>query len=555
MWITFVYPIICNICYTISAMYIRINKQKNKNGSVRQYLQICRTFRVDNKVRQQTLCNLGRLEHLLENGSVDNKIEGLAKFSERYFDRIHGQGSSSSVSVLWTKEFGPVYLFRKVWEKLGLGRLLRKIMDDSEASSQYDEAIFAMVLNRLMDPNSKHYIFKQWIDTIYAEGLSDIQLHHYYRALDFLSEQKEKIEEQLYGHLTDLTSLEVDIVFYDTTSTYFEGEEADELLAHYGYSKDHRGDRKQVVIGLLMTKTGIPIGHQVFPGNMHDTKTFGMVVEDLKKRYPIQKVILVGDRGMVSEANLDQIRELGMEYIVGVKLRKSKKAQELLSIRGPYKKVLPNLKVKSKKIDGETYVLCYNPDAEERDRASRQVVLENLQSKLDELGPSGLVKNRAYSKFLTIEKASAKIDEEKVSNDEKFDGKYAIRTNSSLTDEEAALAYKELWRVEQAFRNLKSNLELRPMYHRVESRIRGHIMVCFLALVMESFLAYKLKEIGCQTSVKDILHDVSQVKASKIRVNGEEQIVRTELQSQANLAFEALVTQAPPRVLEKNTCH
>ncbi|MDR9794075.1 IS1634 family transposase, partial [Aeribacillus pallidus] len=338
-------------------MYIRINKQKNKNGSVRQYLQICRTFRVDNKVRQQTLCNLGRLEHLLENGSVDNIIEGLAKFSERYFDRIHGQGSSSSVSVLWTKEFGPVYLFRKVWEKLGLGRLLRKIMDDSEAASRYDEAIFAMVLNRLMDPNSKHYIFKQWIDTIYAEGLSDIQLHHYYRALDFLSEQKEKIEEQLYGHLTDLTSLEVDIVFYDTTSTYFEGEEADELLAHYGYSKDHRGDRKQVVIGLLMTKTGIPIGHQVFPGNMHDTKTFGMVVGDLKKRYPIQKVILVGDRGMVSEANLDQIRELGMEYIVGVKLRKSKKAQELLSIRGPYKKVLPNLKVKSKKIDGETYVL------------------------------------------------------------------------------------------------------------------------------------------------------------------------------------------------------
>ncbi|WP_339210228.1 hypothetical protein NSQ41_14665 [Aeribacillus sp. FSL K6-8210] len=127
--------------------------------------------------------------------------------------------------------------------------------------------------------------------------------------------------------------------------------------------------------------------------------------------------------------------------------------------------------MKSKKIDGETYVLCYNPDAEERDRASRQVVLENLQSKLDELGPSGLVKNRAYSKFLTIEKASAKIDEEKVSNDEKFDGKYAIRTNSSLTDGEAALAYKEWWRVEQFFRSLKSNLELRPMYHRVESRI------------------------------------------------------------------------------------
>lgn len=392
-------------------------------------------------------------------------------------------------------------------------------MDDAQVASSYDEAIFAMVLNWLMDPNSKHRLFKKWIQTVYAEGLSDIQLHHYYRALDFLSERKEQIESQLYGQLTDLMSLNVDIVFYDTTSTYFEGEEADEEIADYGFSKDHRGDRKQVLIGLLMTKQGIPIGHQVFPGNMHDTKAFALVIEDIKKRYPIDKVILVGDRGMVSEKNLDQIKTLGMEYIVGVKLRKSKKAQELLSIRGPYKKVHQNLKVKSKQINGEQYVLCYHPDVEERDRLTRELVLEKLQDKLEKLGPSGLVKNRAYSKFLTVEKASAKIDEIKVAEDAKFDGKYAIRDDSSLSDEEAALAYKELWRVEQAFRNLKSGLEIRPMYHRNESRIRGHIMVCFLALVLESFLAYKLKEIGCKESVKDILHDVSQIKASLITVN------------------------------------
>ncbi|RFA31750.1 hypothetical protein CAI16_20020, partial [Virgibacillus dokdonensis] len=163
--------------------------------------------------------------------------------------------------------------------------------------------------------------------------------------------------------------------------------------------------------------------------------------------------------------------------------------------------------------------------------------------------------NRAYSRFLTVDKASARIDDGKVDEDAKFDGKYAIRTNSDLTDEEAAKAYKELWRVEQAFRNLKSGLELRPMYHRKEERIRGHVMVCFLALVMESFLAFKLKEIGYQTSVKEVLRDVAQMKASLVCVNGEEQIVRTELQGDAYMAFEAIGTQAPPRVLDNNPCH
>lgn len=534
-------------------MYIRVNKQKNKDGSLRQYMQVCQTFRTGKKVRQQTLCTLGRVEELQNNGSIDTIIEGLAKFSDRYCERIHGKGASS-VAVLWTKEYGPVYLFRKIWDALGLGRLLKKLMDDAELAAHYDEAIFAMVLNRLMAPGSKYRIFRQWVNTIYAEGMSDIQLHHYYRALDFLEEQKNTIEQQLYGRMTDLMTLDLDLVFYDTTSSYFEGEEADEDLAGYGYSKDHRGDRKQVVIGLLMTKQGIPIAHQVFPGNMHDTRTFAKVIEDLKARFPVKKVILVGDRGMVSEENLEQIRTLDMEYVVGVKLRKSKQAQALLSIRGPYKKVQHNLKVKSKELKGETYVLCYNPDGALRDQASRKVILEKLQEKLDKLGPSGFVKNRAYSRFLTIDKTSAQIDEAKIEADATFDGKYAIRTNSSLAPEEAAVVYKELWRVEQAFRNLKSDMSLRPMYHRKKSRIKGHIMLCFLALVMESYLALRLKERGCTTSVKDVLHDVSQMKASCVRVDGQEKIVRTELYGQANAAFEAIGTQAPPRELD-DTCH
>ncbi|MBO8164934.1 MAG: IS1634 family transposase [Brevibacillus sp.] len=354
----------------------------------------------------------------------------------------------------------------------------------------------------------------------------------------------------MFGHLTDLLSLDVDLVFYDTTSSYFEGDDLDDL-AQFGYSKDNRQDRKQVVIGLLMTRQGIPVAHQVFPGNLHDSKSFELVINDLKKRFSVQKVILVGDRGMVSEANLKHLRTLGMDYVVGVKLRKSRCAQELLSIRGRFEKVRQNLEIKAKEIQGDTYVLCYNPEAALRDEACRQAVLEKLQTKLEQAGPSGLVKNRAYSKYLTIEKASARIDEQKVTEDAKFDGKYAIRTNAALSPEEAALVYKELWRVEQAFRNLKTDLDLRPMYHRRESRIRGHIMICFLALVMESYLGFKLRQSRYQKSVKDVLHDVGQMKASLIRVEGQEQIVRSEWHGDANAAFVAIGTQALPCILNE----
>lgn len=357
------------------------------------------------------------------------------------------------------------------------------------------------------------------------------------------------MEQHLFGQLTDLLNLEVDLVFYDTTSSYFEGDGPEEL-AEYGYSKDHRGDRKQVVIGLLMTKQGIPVAHQVFPGNLHDTKTFSLVIQDLKTRFQVDKVILVGDRGMVSETNLEEIRKLDMEYIVGVKLRKSKKAQQLLSIRGRYTQVKKNLEIKSAKIDGDTYVLCYNPDGAERDKITREIVLEKLQKKIAELGPTGLVKNRAYSKFLTIDKAAASIDEEKIKEDARFDGKYAVRSNSSLSAQEIALAYKQLWRVEAAFRDLKQNLDLRPMYHRTEDRVRGHIMICFLALVLESFMRLKLKESGSPSTYSEVMHDLEQLKVSKVLTDGKEIVVRNELTGQAFAAFKAIGTQVPPRILE-----
>ncbi|MEW9671319.1 IS1634 family transposase [Ammoniphilus sp. 3BR4] len=529
-------------------MYIKVNKQKNKDGSLRQYIQVARSFRVNKKqVRQETLCTLGRLEDLQE-GDLDTLIEGLAKFSDRYFERIHGKGNLP-ISIHWTKDFGPAFIFRKIWEKLNLKGFLQRAIEDTHIVSHLDEAIFAMVLNRLMAPSSKYGLFRQWVQTIYAQGLSELQLHHYYRALDFLTEQKESMEQHLFGQLTDLLNLEVDLVFYDTTSSYFEGDGPEEL-AEYGYSKDHRGDRKQVVIGLLMTKQGIPVAHQVFPGNLHDTKTFSLVIQDLKSRFQVDKVILVGDRGMVSETNLEEIRKLDMEYIVGVKLRKSKKAQQLLSIRGRYTQVKKNLEIKSAKIDGDTYVLCYNPDGAERDKISRDIVLEKLRKKITELGPTGLVKNRAYSKFLTIDKAAASIDEEKIKEDARFDGKYAVRSNSSLSAQEIALAYKQLWRVEAAFRDLKQNLDLRPMYHRTEDRVRGHIMICFLALVLESFMRLKLKESGSTSSYSQVMHDLEQLKVSKVLTEGKEVVVRNELTGQAFDAFKALGTQVPPRILE-----
>ncbi|GAW92783.1 transposase [Calderihabitans maritimus] len=356
-------------------MYIRTKVFKNKDGSTRTYLYIVRGRRVNGKVRQEIVANLGRLEELQENG-LDQLIEGLARFSRRQWI----QAQAKELEAKWAKELGPALVFRRLWEELSLDRILKKLLAGTQITTNVEEAVFAMVLNRLCDPQSKLGV-KRWLETVYRPEFEQLELHHFYQSLDFLAEHKEQIEVQLFDRVKDLFNVELDLVFWDTTSTYFEGQ-GPEGLAEYGFSKDNRSDRMQVLIGILMTRDGTPVAHRVFPGNTADVKTFRAAMDDLKGRFMIRRVILVGDRGMVSKRVLREIEASGLEYIVGVRMRKLKSMAEVLSRAGRYRNVRENLKVKEVLHEGTRYIVCYNPEEAERDRKARETMVAKLEEKL-----------------------------------------------------------------------------------------------------------------------------------------------------------------------------
>ena len=524
-------------------MFIRTKVFKNRDGSTRTYLQIVKGEREGRKVRQVVVANLGRLEELRD-GGLDRLIEGLARFS-RY--QLVKDGALRPEAG-WDKAWGPVLIFRRLWDELGLPAILERLMGASAATSDYPEAIFAMVLNRLCDPASKLRV-SEWIRTVYSPEWGSLELQHFYRALDFLTERKAEIETAVYDRASDLFNLRLDLVLWDTTSTYFEGRAA-EGLAEYGFSKDKRPDRVQIMVGVLMSRDGFPIAHEVFPGNTAEVETFRHVLAEVRTRFNLGRVILVADRGMVSEKVLQEIEKAGLEYIVGVRMRKLSAAGEVLSRAGRYREVSPNLKVKEVLHQGRRYIVCLNPEETGRDAKVRGEALAKLKEKLRSGRAKQLIGNSAFRRYLKLSGVGLSIDTNVVEAEARYDGKYVLRTNSSLSPGDAAQAYKSLWQVERAFRELKSGLDLRPVYHWTEKRIRGHVMVCFLALVLETALRRKLTATQAEVRYDDLLQHLTELRAVEIRLDGRTYLTRTELTGHAPLAFKALGTRPPAHVSE-----
>ena len=517
-------------------MFTRTKTFTNKDGTKRTYLQLVETRREGNKVRQKVVANLGRLEDL-QDGQLDRLIESLSRFSTREWVRLE----ALKLGVKQAPQWGPALIFYHLWQHLGLEKILNKLFADTQAVSGYTEAVFAMVLNRLVEPRSKRGVDK-WVEKVYRPQFKELELHHYYRALDYLAEFKDRVEEELFLNVRNIFNLKLDLVFWDTTSTYFEGRGPE--MAAEGYSKDHRPDCRQVVIGVLMTKDGFPVAHQVFPGNTADIETFRECLKELRKRFNIDRVVVVADRGMLSRKLVREIEEAGLAYIFGVKMRRLKAIAEVLSRGGRYQVVDENLKVKEVMHEGERYIICLNPKEAERDRLAREEMLADLTRKLKQ-GPKQLVGNRGYRRYLKFTGATVSIDEEKIAFEKRFDGKYVLKTNTELAPSEVAQSYKLLWQVERAFRELKTGLNLRPVYHHTDSRVRGHIMVCFLALVLETALCRKLKEAGSRFSYSDLLEDLKELRAVEVSLGGQRFLARTEMVGQAYEAFKALGLRPP----------
>jgi len=514
-------------------MHLKTKRRVNKNGTVVEYLQIVESYRSsEGKPKHRVILSLGRKDDPKSKEKLScltHKLANIAGIKDLVDPQI-------DVSLEWSKVIGPNLVIRKLWNDLNLNSIL---------AGKYHEHVLMMVVNRVCDPRSKLSCMR-WKDTVYEPLWNDIQLHELYHALDWLMKKKERIEYEMFWKIRDVFNQDVDLMLFDTTSvSYFgEGEHAPELLK-FGHSKDKRSDLKQLMIGLLMTKGGIPVAHEVFPGNQIDLKSFPLVVAKARDKFGLKRVVWVCDRGMISKDNIDMLEGLKQEYIIGVRMRQMEsgfRAALLDDHHLGYNKLSSNLFVKEREINGRRYIVCYNPTQAKEDAINREHFKEIIQRKVVEKTDKSWIVKNGYKKYLKLrEDIIESVDFDRLEKEKIYDGKWILLTNTKLKYSEVARYYKSLCQIENAFRELKSTLDVKPIYHWTEKRIRGHIFVCFLALVLELGLQNKLEKV----SYSELVDDLKQVGVSLIKVKGVETIKRTRIPEEARYAFEQLKLSLP----------
>ena len=417
-----------------------------------------------------------------------------------------------------------------------------------------------MAANRALDPLSKRGV-EEWVkEDVVIPGVEEIPLQQLYRAMDFLLENEAELQKQVYYSVANLLNLEVDILYFDTTSTYFEieDEDGDGGLRRRGHSKDHRPDLPQAVIGLAVTRDGIPVRCWVWPGNTADISVVEQVKKDLIG-WKLGRVITVLDRGFNSEDNLRYLQRAGGHYIAGEKLRSGKEnTAQALKRAGRYQTVRDNLEVKEIVVgNGEArqrYILVRNPEEAARDKARREKIIKELEEQLPLIKTHAkavceLMAHPVYRRYLKLDSRSLpKIDRAKIREEEKLDGKYLLRTSDdTLSAEDVALGYKQLLLVEDAFRTLKSRLELRPVYHRLEDRIRAHVLLCWLALLLIRIGENRTGQTWCSLRATLQRMHLGEFSGAAGQVRQ-----RTETTPAQERIFKALAVKEPPRLFSIN---
>lgn len=521
-------------------MFIRV-----KPSGPREYLQIVENRWEGGRPRQYVIATLGRLDKLKASGQVDAMIKSLSRFSEKV--KVIEGYKEGRLNALSVKKIGPDLVIGRLWKELGINEVLNRLLEGRKYKFEVERAIYFTVLSRLFFPGSDRRA--SGISRDYKiGGIDGLDLHHLYRATAWLGDVKDEVEEGLFLRNRNLFS-GLNLVFFDTTSIYFEGN-GGESLGQYGYSKERRSDEKQMIVGAVIDSWGRPISCPMWPGNTADIKTLIPVVERLKGRFGVANVVIVADRGVVSKETVKDLENLRIGYILGVKMRKEKEVStEVLSRAGKYREVKDNLKVKEVNTEGRRYIVCLNPEEAEREAIERQAIIESLKKKLKE-GAKALIGNRGYKRYLRIDKTSIQIDEERIKSEERFDGKYVLRTNTELSAEDVALRYKELWQVERIFREIKSILETRPIYHKYDSTIKGHVFSSFLALVIMKEL---MSRIDAKADWDEIRRDLDALYEVKVAHGGKSYLLRSPLQGVCGKILKATGIAPPPTVTETKT--
>lgn len=536
------------------------------NGS-RTYLLIVDNQWVDGKVKQRVLLRLGRLDQLLAEGRLDALVQSLGRFSEK-LAVLGAQARGESVAAR-SSRIGPALIFQRLWEACSIDKVLRHLLRDRRFEFSVERAIFLTVLHRLFSPGSDRAAEK-WKDDYTMPGVGGLGLRHLYRAMAWLGEElpqdhqsgatpfaprtiKDLVEEELFAQRRDLFS-QLDLVFFDSTSIYFEGE-GGQTLGRRGHSKDHRPDLKQMVVGVVLDQDGTPVCSELWPGNTADVKSLAPVVERLKTRFRIGTVCIVADRGMISAETVAEIEKRERRYILGVRMRSSTEAKAVLGRAGRYAEVHPKstdpdapsaLKVKEVWVEGQRrYVVCVNEDQAAKDRYDREAVVAALHEALRR-GDKSLVGNRGYRKFLRSGGQQFAVDEDKVKQEARYDGKWVLTTNTDLPACEVALKYKQLWMVEAVFRSMKSLLDTRPIFHKCDETIRGHVFCSFLALVLRKELEDRLARKQWKLEWADVIRDLDNLLEMEVSISGKGYVFRSEAKGTTGKVFQACGVAVPP---------
>ncbi len=440
-----------------------------------------------------------------------------------------------------------------MWEQQGLPQVLEKLARGRSFEFDLERTCFALALQRLCAPGSDLQ-GAQWVHTVECPGFERIQLQHLYRTVgSFLAPVRHDLERDLFLRDRDLFSQQLDLVFIDTTSTFIWRTQESELRRR-GYSRDRRPDQPQVILCVAVDQQGWPVAWDILPGNTSDKAAFVLMLEALRKRLRIRRVIVVADRGMISAKTIKLLtdhQKAPFDYILGCRMRRQKEVnQEVLSRAGRYHAVegKDNLEVKEVYVGDRRYIVCRNPEEAKKDALARQAILDKLEAAIQNQGPKSVIGNVGFKRFLDVAKGSVSINRKAVERDARLDGKFVLRTSTELSPTEVALAYKNLWRVERAFREEKSTLEVRPIFHHRDDTSIGHIVACFLALRLEVYLQRRLDERGVDVSWPDLMRDLGEVRAVELTMEGQRYRLRTDLQGSAYQAFAAAGVRPPPVV-------
>jgi len=578
-------------------MFVRLKRVRSY-----RYLQLVESVRAEDKPRQRVLATLGRVEQLQAEGSIDALVSSLSKFSTKALALIAGESNPDTQAVT----IGPVLIFQRLWQRLKLDQILKELLRERHFGFAVERAIFLSVLHRICCGGSDRHSH-QWKEDYEIAGVSRLSLHHSYRAMAWLGQAeprkdkaataepadgqgiqtsavvagkskssrgpapiyrwhglKDKIEKSLWVERQDLFN-NLSMVFFDTTSLYFEGA-GGQSLGQRGHSKDSRPDLAQMVVGVVLDGQGEPLCCEMWPGNAADVKGLIPVLENVRERFGIGRVCVVADRGFISKETLEKLenKEGGWDYILGVRMRASKEAREevvgklgsvaeaeqrkgFTVVHGERKsaKDPSPLEVKQVLVGERRYVVCYNPEQARKDAADRSRIVEALRATLKQ-GDKALVGNKGFRKYLRVEGKHFEVDEAKLKEESRYDGLWLLRTNTALAVAQVALRYKELWMVERLFRDAKTLLKTRPIFHKRDETIRGHVFCTFLGLVLLKELDRSLRVAGLDLEHNEVMRDLKALQRMRIEDEGKVFWLRSQVQGCCAKVFSAAAVALPP---------